>query len=185
MKRRDVIGKGLTVPQAARMLECPEAKIKRLVKQERIAVIGRGPNRSMILDYDDVHAAGVALQMGEPEREIRAVIVIHGDGVLDDVAFALKAAQLTPLVATGVMDALSLHETRGLPIIIFPGNMSAQEHNLLAMFQKESYQIVVGDVPGPPRTGMFTRVDPGDLRSIVRYSWKLVEQRQQQVQLKL
>jgi hypothetical protein len=162
----------LTVVQAARALELSEAKVRKLVKAERIRIVGHGKHGAMLLDRGDIDEVGRSFLYAHFGRAARQVLVHH---TLHDAALALEVSGIHVCVIQDIMDGLARHEW-GRPIFILPASLPRTESELLATIREEIELIMVGPSPSIVRRSDAV-VDEHELRLLVTSTWRLVTAR--------
>lgn len=166
----------LTVAQAARLLEVPEARVRRFIAAGRMRFVRVGRNNAKLYDRDDVEAIGRSLGLGLIGKHARQVVV-HED--LTGVVMALRIGGLHVVEASSALQALGEHEQ---PILFWPITMPEQEAGLLAAFCRRVKITLIGSGEIDERLERDVHVAAGDeLRRIVQIAWDYVEARSAQV----
>ena len=109
--------RGITIPEAAYLLEVPEYYVKRLVRDCRIEVLSKGAGmRPRMLSREDVYYVHRQMQI---QKTMSLVATI---GTSDNVDTALHVSGLKVAPAADVLDAVSAHPPGVVPVIIIgPG----------------------------------------------------------------
>lgn len=157
---------GLTIPEAARMLDTSEYQIRKLVKSGDLEVLRKyeGKHRPMLVSREDAKWWIRRNAYRAYDDRFRMVCTLGASSI---AIVALIAGNLVVREARSVLEAVNTTHTDDTPIIIICRDLSTEEENLLRLYND--------------RIDVIWHRDDTELRWLVRSTLIRVERRIAQV----
>src|SRR5688572_24305517 len=129
--------KTYTIPEAARVLEVPESRVRTLMKRWEIETIRKGTSARgapTLVHAGDVHRIRESMVRGSLVPRLRIVATIGLDEEVEDV---LEISGLKVKPSTHILDAISVHHPGDLPVIVMGQDAYAKEEMLARAYEGE------------------------------------------------